>query len=156
MSAKLFKQNRVLCFFKLIKPERKDEFVRSEELPVLVHHNHYPCIYYEQLYKFFKPLLLESTTKDHLRITVDGKELPSNYPIGLYLKPNEQGVCELGVQAVEEPVDDAVKIVFRGWKQAYNIINLNKGVEYLMKRMQLAEQKIVFEQYVRGEATNLP
>lgn len=57
---------------------------------------------------------------------------------------------------MEEPVDEAFKIVYRTWKQAYNILNPNKGVEYLMKRMQLAEQVAVFDKYVKGEATNLP
>jgi hypothetical protein len=53
-------------------------------------------------------------------------------------------------------VDEPFKIVYRAWKQAYNIVNPSKGVEYLMKRMQLVEQQATFEQYARGQATNLP
>lgn len=88
MATKLLTQNCVLCFFRVAEPVREDSLMRSEELPILVHHNHYPCIYYEELYKCFRGVLPETATKDHLRITAFGRELPSNYPIGLYIRPD--------------------------------------------------------------------
>jgi hypothetical protein len=35
-------------------------------------------------------------------------------------------------------------------------VNPSKGVEFLVKRIQLAEQKAVFDKYVKGEFINLP
>lgn len=65
-------QNKLLCFFKLKEEflKEKDPFPRANSLPILVHHNHYACVYYELIYKFFKTVLGANATKNHIRVSV--------------------------------------------------------------------------------------
>ena len=146
----LLTQNKILGYFTLETSAniQKESELQPSTLPLFVFHNHYPIIYYQELYQHFRNCLPEKCEPGNLRIFYNKKELSSDIPLGLYV--TESTACfDVGVdQTVTAP--DAFRVIKNSWKKAIEVVNFSRRCDYVKNRLSEKDLRKKFKLYCDG------
>ena len=107
---------------------------------MVLYHFHYPALYYSTLHRHFHLHLHPTTTPHQLRFKCNGEVLPSDQPLGLFLRQGDTVQVVVSEFASAEPV----RMVVNSWKRGYTIVNKEGGCDHVFKKVSEEHRKELF------------
>ena len=151
----LLTQNKILSYFSLDSSAniQKNALLQPSNYPTFIFHNHYPVVYYQDLFEHFRHCLPENCQAGNIRIFYNKIELPSEIPIGLFVE-EKMAYFTVGID-LTVCVPDAFRVIKNSLKKAFEVVNSGKRCDYVKNRLSEKDLKQKFKTYCDGFSHNL-